>query len=163
MWLNIKGHSSKHKTLGQKQCHLWHWYLGNRDRWKNLRNKSLKQCDTKLTAILTINPTHGSLFGPDTCNICTSNINYTSQRRLSKVSKLYCTKSWIPCLKHKGSKQPCLVYTMEAVSVKVVYPRLQQGHLIMNWSNFYRQSALPSGACVGIFNESWQVKLWLFY
>ena len=79
--------------LGQKYCSQWHWYLGNRDHWKNLRSKHLQ---TGISTTLTTNRTHTyisirTLLWAVVCTTCCSH----KENVLCRVYKQSCTR----CLK----------------------------------------------------------------
>ena len=52
------------KIQGKNECSLLHWYLGNRDHWKNLNTKQASTYkNLTYNKISTTNYTHGFLFG----------------------------------------------------------------------------------------------------
>ena len=72
--------------LGQKQCSLLHWYLGNRDCWKNLQNKHLKKSDLQQD----LNYTHYKPYAWISIQTFTHNFKSTA------TCKVYCISGHSP-------------------------------------------------------------------
>ena len=104
--------------LGQKQCSLLHLYLGNRDHWKNLRNKHLQKPDLQQD----LNYTH---YKPHTW---ISIRTFTHNLKSTANGKVYCISGCSPY----NNDAVCTTF-MHMTNSTQCGQHVHLKHLVHNW------------------------------